>query len=254
MRRFNVAYIGYYNRRHKRVGHLFQGRYKAILVDRDAYLSVLSRYIHLNPVRIEAKERSSPREKYEQLRRYPWSSLPGYLSRRKKQHFVRYNLVLSDFGGDTDSARREYRKALIEEMSHGRGIHDQVIGQTVIGGAEFLSWVKKKFLEAEADDEAPAHRVIKGYGVKDKIIGAVVRRSGKTLDQISNEKGTLRRITMDLLYRHGGMTNREIGELFGVDYTAVSQERRRLRALAERDGKIEELIRTYDANLSKVEK
>jgi len=53
MRRFNISYTGYFNYRHKRSGHLFQGRYKSILVDKESYLSILSRYIHLNPVRTE---------------------------------------------------------------------------------------------------------------------------------------------------------------------------------------------------------
>jgi putative transposase len=254
MRHFNIAYIGYYNRRHRRVGHLYQGRYKAILVDKDAYLSILSRYIHLNPVRIKALEKTEPREKYKRLKNYPWSSLPGYLSKRKKEHFVRYDLVLGDFGGDTDKARKEYRKTLIEEMTQGKGIQDQIIGQTVIGGEEFITWVKEKFLSEEKDGEAPALRVIKRHGAKDGIIQAIVRQSGKTFETIKTEKGTLRQITMDLLYRQAGMTNLDIGRLFGVDYSAVSQERRRLRMLIEKDRKVRRLMRTFEANMSRVEK
>jgi REP element-mobilizing transposase RayT len=254
MRRFNVAYIGYYNRRHKRAGHLYQGRYKAILVDKDAYLSILSRYIHLNPVRIKAMEKVPPREKYKQMVEYPWSSLPGYLKKRKKLHFVEYGFVLSDFGGDTDKARRAYQKALIEEMTEGKGIHDQVIGQTIIGGEEFIAWVREKLLVEEKDKEAPAHRVIKGHGAKDEIIKAITRRSGKTLEQIKNEKGILRRVAMDILYRHGGLTNRAIGTMFAVDYTAVSQERRRLRQHAEKEGKIRKLLQDYDVDVSQIKK
>ena len=63
----NVSYAAYYNKRHQRVGHLFQGRFKAILIEADEYLKELSRYIHLNPVR--AKTVTTPAE-------YPWSSYP----------------------------------------------------------------------------------------------------------------------------------------------------------------------------------
>jgi REP element-mobilizing transposase RayT len=254
MRHFNIAYIGYFNRCHKRVGHLYQGRYKAILVDKDAYLSVLSRYIHLNPVRIKAMEKIEPRERYKRLKSYPWSSLPGYLSKRKKQHFVRYDLVLADYGGDTDKARRAYRKVLVEEMIQGKGISDQIIGQSVIGGEAFIAWVKDKYMLSDKDGEAPAYRVIKRHGAKDEIIQSIVRQTGKTLDQIKSEKGSLRRITMDLLYRHGGMTNPEIGTLFGVDYSAVSQERRRLRLFTEKDRKVKARLRDLEANLSSIEK
>ena len=57
MRHFNIAYTGAYNRRHKRVGHLYQGRYKAILVESGIYLLELSRYLHLNPIRIKPLQR-----------------------------------------------------------------------------------------------------------------------------------------------------------------------------------------------------
>lgn len=57
MRHFNIAYTGAYNRRYKRVGHLYQGRYKAILVEGDIYLLELSRYLHLNPIRIKPLQR-----------------------------------------------------------------------------------------------------------------------------------------------------------------------------------------------------
>jgi len=88
MRNFNITYTGYYNRRHKRVGHLYQGRYTSVLVDKDSYLSVLSRYIHLNPVRIKAHAKTPLREKIRFLQVYPWSSLPGYLNKREKEPFI----------------------------------------------------------------------------------------------------------------------------------------------------------------------
>ncbi len=53
MRWFNITYTSHYNRRQKRSGHLYQGRYKSILVEKETHLYILSRYIHLNPVRIK---------------------------------------------------------------------------------------------------------------------------------------------------------------------------------------------------------
>jgi len=57
MRQLNGIFTQSFNRRHKRVGHLFQGRFKAILVDKDAYLLELCRYIVLNPVRVKGSEK-----------------------------------------------------------------------------------------------------------------------------------------------------------------------------------------------------
>jgi len=59
MRQFNITYTSYYNRKYNRVGHLFQGRYKGILVQKDNYLNILSRYIHLNTVRVVKMENVS---------------------------------------------------------------------------------------------------------------------------------------------------------------------------------------------------
>ena len=85
--------------------------------------------------------------------------------------------------------------------------------------------------------------MIKRYGVKDDIMQTIVRQTGKTTEEIKMEKGALRQITMDVLYRQGGMTNPEIGKLFGVDYSAVSQERRSLRARTKKTGKSEHCYR-----------
>lgn len=211
-------------------------------------------YIHLNPVRIKALEKTDPREKYKRLKSYPWSSLSGYLNKRKKQHFVSYTLVLADFGGDTDKARKGYRKALIEEMIQGKGLSDQIIGQSVIGGEKFIAWVTEKYLSEENDGEAPAHRAIKRHGTKNEIIRSIVLQTGKTFELIKTEKGTLRRIMMDLLYRHSGMTNPEIGQLFDVDYSAVSQERRRLRMHTEKDRKVRSFLQSIESNMSGNEK
>ena len=63
MQRLNTAYTVYFNWRHRRSGHLFQGRYKAILIDADSYLLGLSRYVHLNPVRRKKYGKLEPKEK-----------------------------------------------------------------------------------------------------------------------------------------------------------------------------------------------
>lgn len=87
MRWFNITYTSHYNRRHKRAGHLYQGRYKSILMEKEGYLHVLSRYIHLNPVRTRQKEKVSLAEKKKYLRNYPWSSLLAYIDDTKKKRF-----------------------------------------------------------------------------------------------------------------------------------------------------------------------
>ena len=117
MHRFNTAYITYYNLRHHRSGHLYQGRYKAILVEADEYLLELSRYIHLNPVRLKKYRETSLEEKSKILKDYIWSSLPGYLKIKSREDFARYDAVLGYMGGDDKKGRIRYRGFVLGGLS-----------------------------------------------------------------------------------------------------------------------------------------
>jgi putative transposase len=129
------SYTAAYNRRHKRVGHLYQGRYKAILIDRDSYLLELSRYVHLNPVRIGLYKGKDVREQIQNLEKYPWSSLNGYLDPRKKQSWVTYGTVLSQIG----VSRKRYGEFVAEGIRGGYSTPwENVKGQVVLGNEDFV--------------------------------------------------------------------------------------------------------------------
>src|SRR3989338_416655 len=89
MRHINGSYTTYFNTKRQRAGHLFQGRYKAILVDADEYAEGLSRYIHLNPVR--AGIVTKPEE-------YDWSSYQCYIGRKKIPSCLKVDFILGYFG------------------------------------------------------------------------------------------------------------------------------------------------------------
>jgi len=253
MRKFNITYTGYYNRRHNRVGHLYQGRYKSILVDKNEYLSVLSRYIHLNPVKIKAMKKIPEKDKIRYLIRYPWSSLPGFLSRRKREWYIDYAMVLGEYGGDTDKARKEYRKRIYAEMSGATELRESIIGQSVLGGESFVAWVKEKYIEGTKDRERPAVGEIHRHQTKEEVFTAIKRETGKGIETIKDEKGDLRRVVMELLYRVGGLKGPEIGRIFGIDYGTVSQERKRLREKLDKDRKLRALMTRMKHNLSTTE-
>ena len=99
MHLLNGSYTGYFNLRHRRVGHLFQGRFKAHLIEEQGYFTEISRYIHLNPVRAKLVERP------EQWR---WSSYGGYRRTRAALGWVTYDRVLGEFGGMGAEARARY--------------------------------------------------------------------------------------------------------------------------------------------------
>jgi putative transposase len=242
MRQFNITYTGYYNRRHKRIGHLYQGRYKSILVDKEAYLSVLSRYIHLNPVKIKGMLKLSIEERIKKLKAYPWSSLQGYLNVNRRLSFINYGMVLGEYGGDTEMARKKYKDLLYAELFKDIDIKDNIIGQSLIGRSEFIDWVKEKFIDKDISSEIPAMKEIHCYNSVEGIMGAIKEVTGKSPDDLKEDKGVHRQIVMDLLYRFGGLKGEEIGKIFGVGYTSVSQERRRLAKKMQKDRKLRELI------------
>lgn len=96
----NVSYAVYFNIKRQRRGHLFQGRFKSLLVDADEYLKHLSRYIHLNPVRAKMVESAS---------QYPWSSYPFFIGKLKIPEWLAGDWLLSQFGKNLREARKNYQ-------------------------------------------------------------------------------------------------------------------------------------------------
>ncbi|MBI2000508.1 MAG: transposase [candidate division NC10 bacterium] len=113
MRSLLTGYAGAFNRRHKRVGHLFQNRYKSIVVEEEPYLLELVRYLHLNPLRAQALPDLTA------LDRYPWtghSALLGTVSRPWQDT----RTILRQFGPTSPRARRAYRAFVAEGIPQGR--------------------------------------------------------------------------------------------------------------------------------------
>lgn len=250
MRHFNITYTSYFNRRRKRVGHLYQGRYKSIVVDKDEYLSVLSRYIHLNPIRTKQVKGKAGEEKIEILMNYNWSSLPGYITKGKKEKIIDYEKVLDEYGGDNAKGRKAYEKRIKEDIAQGLEIRDKIIGQSIIGGEEFIEWIKEKFIKGERDRECPPLRDLQRYRAKEEIMRVITKETGKSFEEIKAEGRNLRQIAMDILYRIGSIKGVEIGKMFGVDYSTVSQGRKRLREKMQKDKKLRELVARIEQNLS----
>ena len=250
MRHFNITYTGYFNRHNRRSGHLYQGRYKSILVEKEVYLSVLSRYIHLNPIRAKRLAKKTVEEKFDELLRHRWSSLHGYLDGKRREGYLDYTLILADYGGDTRKGRNTYQKHLITDITEGLEVKNDIFAQSVLGGSDFIQWVKETLLEENQSREQPSVGKIKHYQQKEIILERIEKQTGKDLDSLKNEKGDLRRMTMELLYRFGGLKGPEIGALFEIAYSTVSQERKRLRERVAQDSSLREIMEELERCLS----
>ena len=95
-------------------------------------------------------------------------------------------------------------------------IQEQVLGQSLLGGEEFIEWVREKFLPGEKDGERPSLQQIHTYRAKDAILRALEEETGKKMETIAPERGPLRQMVMELLYRRGGLKGEVIGRILGV--------------------------------------
>ncbi len=132
MQGLNQTYTIYFNRRYRTVGHLFQGRYKAILCDREAYLLGLVKYIHENPVRAKIAER---------LDAYTWSSHQAYTGKNNPLSLVDTDQVLRMFSESKVRAREKYREFMAEQDGIDRKEVYATIDQRLKGDDEFVDRV-----------------------------------------------------------------------------------------------------------------
>lgn len=252
MRRVNVSYGAFYNRRHQRVGHLYQGRFKAIVVEADSYLLELSRYVHLNPVRVGSLRRGTYKEKLGYLQKYPWSSLEGYLLRRKAKHWVVYDAVLGYVGGST----KRYAEFIEEGLQKGYSTPwQQVMGQVVLGAEGFWERIKQKWAGgSQGSREQPSLRLLQRIDPQ-RVLKEVAAYFGITSAELSRKRAGYRlerALAMELLYRYSALRQREVGSyLGGMDYGAVSRERSQWRQKAQQDRRLQKWVVDIEHRLSK---
>jgi putative transposase len=241
MRRFNISYTSWFNYHHNTCGHVYQGRYKAFLVDADKYLLGVSRYIHLNPVRKSSFKKLACENQLEHINRCYWSSLPGYLNKKKIVDFVDYDMIL-----DMVSDRCAYRRFLLDGLQDGiEDPFENVQYQTILGDDNFVSRVKGEYLELGSLREQPEYREIMAREINpETIVGCIVSVLRISLEEIHTRhgRGFVRGIVSDLLYRYSGMTQHAIGRYLGVDYSSVYKLRSRLKKRMEYDS---DLVRKY---------
>lgn len=221
MRHINGAYTTYFNVKRKRSGHLFQGRYKSILVEADEYATELSRYIHLNPVR--AGMVGLPEE-------YRWSSYRSYIGQSAAPEWLKMEMIHGYFDKTSKEAGKKYR-IFVEEMlsvecdSPLQG----AIGTAVLGSAEFVEIVTTTQLTAQKiDREVPTLRYFASHPSPEEIVRAVesVMRE--------NEKQA-RQVCMHLCHKYSGEKLQELGVLFKVGVSAISEASRLLTIKMEKD-------------------
>jgi hypothetical protein len=229
-----VSYTVFFNRRHRRSGHLFQGRYKSFLVEEGEYLLGLSRYLHLNPVRGVNLGRGTLSERRVRLRSFPWSSYRGYAGLAKPFPFIEEEIVLGELGGG-HGERLRYRRfteeGLLREIENPL---EAVQWQAVLGSESFVQKARDrvKGLHKAKREITPVRKAALNVQPKE-VLSRVARKFGLEPERLRRrgERGLVaRNVAMWMVWESGALNLREIGELFGgLDYAAVAQRIRRTR-------------------------
>ncbi|MBU1918481.1 transposase [bacterium] len=137
MKYLNGVYTQYYNRLTKRDGPLFKGRYKAILVDSNDYLTELIRYIHQNPVKAMLSKKAED---------HKWTSHRLYL-KEAKNHWLNTNAILQEFGKQKSNARKNFDEFVKSKIDQGTLNEIETHKYSIIGGDFFKQWVNANFIE-----------------------------------------------------------------------------------------------------------
>jgi putative transposase len=206
MRQLNGSYTQRFNRAHARVGHVFQGRYKAILVERDSYLLELARYVVLNPLRARMVKR---------LEAWPWSSYPATCGQLPAPEWLQTDWILAPFGRQRASAIRKYVE-FVHEGARLPSVWTQLQGQIYLGSEAFV-----KKMQAQIEQK-PA-------------LGEIPRAQRRALTQAlaDFERHYPRNEAIARAYLSGQHTMLAIAEHFGVHYSTVS---RMVKAYENPDG------------------
>ena len=255
MRHFLVTYTVRFNRRNGRSGHVFQGRFKSILVDEDEYLLPLSRYIHLNPIRTSQFKDADYKTIAEYLKNYPWSTFPGYCFLRKRNKNIDYDWFLSTyFGEDTAKGRRQCRQYVYNAIEGEiENPFEEVVHQSILGAQDFVDWVRQK-LPRQGQREVPSLTKLQQHISVERIIGEVAKKGNAQAEDLRDRKTKLkdlRQMAMELSYRYSNYKQKEIGSIFGVDYSTVSQSRARLKTKLKSSRKLK---KQFDQLLKQIDK
>ncbi len=202
MRQLNGVYTQAFNRHYRRIGHLFQGRYKAILIEKDEHLLEVSRYIVLNPVRAGAVERPGD---------WPWSSYRATAGMKRPHPSLHKEWILSQMSNEKGKAERGYRRFVADGLGK-ESIWAEVKGQVLLGGAAFVGRFREHFQRIKDIPEISRSQRFANRPVLDGIFSKDIKRDiGRRNEKIVEA------------VEDYGYTQREIADFLGLHFTSISR-------------------------------
>lgn len=232
MQWLGATYTRRFNNRHLRAGHLFQGRFKNIIVQNDAYLMQLSCYIHRNPLRAGIVKR---------LADFTWSSYPAYAYGKAHPKWLNLDVILSQFR--TKERHRLYREKVQRYSKEEKRLWEDFRHGLYLGTHDFVENLKSTFLTDSAHAEVPQQtKLLRLSNPK-----TILEKAARILDcnlldyrrslRISEQDRDNRDLLIYLLWETGFYKNQEIGDLLGLTYSSISRRANITRAKISKDSK-----------------
>jgi REP element-mobilizing transposase RayT len=235
MQWFGTTYTQRFNRRHFRSGHLFQGRYKSIIVQNNAYLLQLSYYIHRNPLRAGVVRR---------LADYRWSSYKVYGYGRKTPKWLSTDLILSQFAGDQER-HRSYREKTQKSAAEEKRLFEDLRHGLILGSKHFVDKIRKRYIPSQPELSVPQQRQVantfdpKNYLSKaERILKCDVEHFAQSR-RLSGAEKDIRDVLLYGFWATGQLKNEQIGRLFGLSYSGVSHAVKSVKSKLAKDRQLQ---------------
>jgi hypothetical protein len=242
MHYLNASYSNWFKAKHKIVGVIFQGRYKSILVEEDAYSTKLSSYIHLNPVRARI---------IDNINEYEWSSYLDYTGERKSIERLDIGFILKQFDTDQDEAVKKYERFVLTNTDMDNPMGDSFKG-IAIGGKAYIDKIKEK-IKLMGKKREIGETKLAVTNTTEEIINVVKNIFSISREEIFNKQrgNKYRQLAIYLVKKYTCLKLKEIGILFKMDYAAISQASKRYEDEAKINKKIFSIMRKAEKRLNK---
>lgn len=246
MRHINGVYTQRYNRRWNTDGQLFRGRFKSILVEEDAYLLQLLRYIHKNPIRANLVKN---------IREYPWSSHQGYVSNAKKWDWLHKHFLLEMFSDRPFVAKKIYREFVADEDSPEiLSFFGKKNVASLFGSTDFIQWIKKKYYLEKKHDEVPESKILSPTiaEIKKTVCDAYSVDEQALLQTRRGYLNEPRVISMYLGRKLAGLSLTELGSAFSTrKYSSVGSVILRMERRLADDKQLQKRVNSLRTKLAK---
>lgn len=242
MRHLNGVYTQRFNRYHKKDGPLFRGRYKAILVQEDEYLTHLIRYIHSNPLQANLTG---------DLSKCPWTSHKQYLKGQDEAPWLHVRLGLAFFSSKLKHSLKAYRQFMRDGVDPKTlSFYTKKKQSPIFGDPDFLDHIKEKYIltDRKLSTEIPEERRITGTAIAKRILKETARAFSKPEGSIYQSKrgewNHARLVALSLSRELSGLRLSEIADQFQIkSYRTVASSCFRLKKLMEQDAGIKQRYR-----------